>query len=92
MYYVGDIGTQIVVNCGVDISSATNTKLKVKKPDETIVEWVATISGTNNLTYTTISGDLDQSGEYKLQALLTQDGWTGHGDVATFDIYDLFTS
>ena len=34
-YYVGDTGTDIIVDCGTAITGATNTKLKVKKSDGT---------------------------------------------------------
>ena len=89
-HYVGEIGTVIIVDCGVDITGATPTTIKVKKPDGTEVEWTATIYDSNYLKYTTISGDFDQSGTYVLQASLTLTGWIGLGDVATFEVYSAF--
>ena len=86
-HYIEDVGTIITVDCGTAISGATNAKLKVKKPDGTSAEWTATISGTDDLKYTTISGDFDQSGVYYLQASLTISGWTGLGETATFTIH-----
>ena len=86
-HYTDEIGTEIIVDCGVDISGATPTTLKVKKPDGTEVEWTATIYNSNYLKYTTILGDFNQSGTYVLQTSLTLTGWTGLGDVATFEIY-----
>jgi len=86
-HYVGEIGTVIMVDCGTDISTAINTKLKVIKPDKTTtVEWNATIDGTNNLKYTSVAGDFDQAGRYELYASLTYGGWTGLGDEAEFFI------
>lgn len=89
-HYIGEIGTEIIVDIGVDITGATPTKLKVKKPDGTEVEWTATVYNSNYLKYTSLIGDFNISGTYSLQASLTLSGWTGLGDVATFEIYDPF--
>lgn len=86
--YVGDIGTVILVDCGTVITGATNTKLKIKKPDGSKVEWTATIDGTQKLKYTVISGDLNVAGAYYLNASLTLSGWSGLGETATFSVYD----
>lgn len=90
-YYVGDTGTEILVDCGSTITGATNTKLKVKKPDGTTVEWTATIDGTDYLKYTTLSADFSVAGTYFLQASLTLGGWSGLGETAQFVIYDPYT-
>lgn len=37
--YVGDINVTILANCGVDISSASEYFLIVKKPDGKKVNW-----------------------------------------------------
>jgi len=89
-HYVGEIGTDIIVDIGTDITGATPTVLKVQKPDGTTVEWTASIYNSNYLKYTTISGDFDQSGTYVVQASLTLTGWTGLGDVATFEVYSAY--
>lgn len=86
--YVDDVGTVILVNCGSAVTGATGISMKVKKPDGTEVSWTATVYGTDYITYTTIAGDLDQSGEYTLQASLTVGGWTGLGESASFTVYE----
>lgn len=86
--YVGDIGTVILVDCGTVITGATNTKLKVKKPDGSEVEWTATIDGTQKLKYIVASGDLNVAGTYYLNALLILGSWAGLGETATFSVYD----
>jgi hypothetical protein len=48
-HYIGDIGTIITVDCGTTISGATNTKLKVKKPDVYYLQSSLTISGWTGL-------------------------------------------
>jgi len=89
-YYVGDVGTEIRVNCGQIITGATALKLYVQKPDGTEVEWTPTIYGTDYLTYTIIADDFDQEGDYRLQSGLTLTGWTGRGEVAIFTVHGLF--
>jgi len=86
-HYVGEVGTEILVNCGCTITGATGTSLKIIKPDGSTATWTATISGTTHLTYTTITGDFNLAGEYILQAYLTINGWTGHGTVIVFTVY-----
>jgi len=87
-YYVGDVGTEIFVDCCLNITGATNTKLMIKKPDDTQVEWTATIDGTNHLKYTVVAGDFNIAGTYLLQASLTIGGWSGLGETAQFTVYD----
>ena len=87
-HYVGEVGTVITVDCGSDISGATGTILKVRKPDGTEVEWTATIYDSNYLRYTTVAGDFNKAGTYHVQAHLTLAGWTGHGETAEFPIYE----
>ena len=97
--YVGDVGLAIVLNLAkegevMDITGATGTKMLVKKPDGTTVEWdadVLTVSGeTKYLRHYTVAGDLDQKGRYRIQAYLTISGWTGRGETNTFRVYDAF--
>ena len=89
-HYIGEIGTDILVDCGSDITGATDTKLKVKKPDGSEVEWIAAIDGTNFLKYTTLITDFNLAGTYYLQASLVLAGWTGLGETALFVIDEPF--
>jgi hypothetical protein len=93
-YYTGDIGTEIIVDCGSDITGATSPKIHIKKPNGTTVSKTAsvhTIDGeTRYLRYITITGDLDQVGEYRVQAGLTLAGWSGRGETALFSVYGTF--
>jgi hypothetical protein len=86
--YVGDVGTDIIVDCGQDISGATSTSLEVNKPDGTNVSWTATIYQSNYLKYTIIADDFDQEGIYRVQSKLTLGGWTGRGETANFRVYN----
>jgi len=97
--YVGDVGLAIVLMLAkpgesIDITGATDTKMLVKKPDGTVVEWdadILTVAGeTKYLRHFTVAGDLDQKGRYRIQAYLSISGWTGRGETATFKVYDAF--
>ena len=85
--YVGDIGTDVIDDCGVEITGATPTVLKVEKPDGTFHDWSATIHQSNYLKHTTVSGDFDQAGIYKVQVSLTLGGWSGLGETDSFQVY-----
>jgi len=87
-YYVEDLGTDVIVDCGCGITGATDTKLMVLKPDGSTAEWAATLDGTNHLKHTTIIGDFSVAGTYYLQASLTLGDWTGLGETIAFRIYD----
>ena len=89
-YYVNDVGTAITIEAGTDISTATYLALKVKKPDGTLHEWVASLEGLTKLKYTVQAGDWDQKGRYYLQAYIEMPSWEGRGETVTFDIYDAY--
>jgi len=88
--FVGDIDTEIIVNCGVDISLADPVALLYKKPDGTTGSWEPTIYNSNYLKYSTIEDDLDQEGTYRVQASLTLGDWIGLGESDTFKVYEAF--
>lgn len=85
--YVGDIGTILEVDCGVDISSATTHNLMMQKPDLASVELTGTVHNTNFIRYTTIDGDLDQAGVYRIQSKVVISGWDGLGETAKLRVY-----
>jgi hypothetical protein len=89
--YIGDIGTQIKLDCGQDISTATTKQIQYKKPDGTTGAWTATIDTLRYLTFTTVLGTLDQAGVWQLQAYIVMPTWTGHGETADMIVFNLFT-
>lgn len=86
--FVGDVGTVIKLDTGTDLTSATALKIKVKKPNGTEVEWTASQDANNPkvMTYTIQSGDLDQSGTWKLQAYVEFPTWQGRGEWAKLKV------
>ncbi|MDQ3007191.1 MAG: BppU family phage baseplate upper protein [Chloroflexota bacterium] len=90
---VGAIGLVITLTimedgAAVNISSAATRKIKIRKPDGTVLEKDAafTTNGSDGkLTYTTVSGDIDQVGQYKVQAYVEMSSFTGHSTIRTLD-------
>ena len=93
-HYVDEVGSIIIVNTGIDLSGASTHQLKVKKPDGTTVTWNASVysvgSNPNYLKYTSVSGDLDQAGEYKVQPYVVLSSWSGCGETSRFNVTPLF--
>ncbi len=94
--HVGDIGTVLEatiknINSPVDISSATVTKeILLKKPSGALLtkDGVFTTDGTDGkFEYTTISGDLDESGVWQIQShvILSSGDW--RSDIKEFSVF-----
>jgi len=88
--YIGTIGFEFIVDCNSTITGATALTLEVKKPNGVTDSWTATEYDTTHLTYTSVSGDLDQSGTYQFQAKATIGSWEGYGDTFDLTIYNLW--
>jgi len=88
--YVGDIGTVITLDTNEDISSATTTEIRVKKGDGTTTTWTGELSGSDSVTYTIVDGDFSCSGVYKVQVYIVMTSWSGLGETAEFQVYDVF--
>lgn len=72
----------------VNISSATTKKIKIRKPGGSVLEKDAlfvTNGSDGKLTYTTIDGDIDKVGDYKVQAYVAMTGFTGHSSIVMFE-------
>lgn len=84
--FKGDVGTVITIDMQEDISNATVTEIEYKKPSGTCGTWTATIEGTDSIKYTTVSGDLDEAGDWELQPYIDLPGWEGRGTAVTLDV------
>jgi hypothetical protein len=88
-YYVGDYGLDIILNCNKDITAAVSVAIAYQKPDGTTGSWTGAVYNTTYVKYTTVSGDIDQAGTWKFQALVN--GPTPlHGDTASIEFQPLF--
>lgn len=84
--FTGDVGTEIEVDCGVDVSTATVRKLKVRRPNGTQVEWAASAKGTTKISYVVADGDLSMPGVWQIQAYIEMPGWKGRGGIAKLEV------
>lgn len=85
--YVGDVGTEIILECTTDISTATAHHIQVMRPDGVEVEWITSIEGTTKLKYTALEGDFDMEGEYMLQAYVELPTWKGLGETVILTVH-----
>lgn len=89
--YIGDVGTEIELDCGQDISAASALTIEALKPDGTIVVWTGTLQGSTGISYIVPSGTLDQAGDWYLQAKVTIGAGTWYGESARLKVYERFT-
>lgn len=92
--YQGDVGLEILVDCGRDVSAAAAPALLVRLPSGVTRAWPARVAGPGQdavrLRYVTAAGDLAEAGTYKLQASLTLGDWSGRGRTASFTVRPQF--
>ena len=92
-HYINEVGTEIVIDCGQDITAASVYKIEVRKPDNTLVEWAppaVQIYQNNFLLYLTVLGDFGVPGRYALQPYIEMDAWKGRGQTVFFDVYNYY--
>jgi hypothetical protein len=91
--YKNQSGLRITLETGINISTASNLKIKYVKPDKTLGNWTATISGTTALykDFVNVAGasELDQSGVWILYAFITfSDGRLAPGESINVMVYE----
>ena len=88
--YVGDIGTVVTLDCGTDISALSSATIEVRKPNNASASWPASLSGTDFITYTAVSGDFNQAGAYRLQARVAIGAGVWRGETIVLQVYQNF--
>lgn len=88
--YVGDVGTEIVLDCGCDVSDMLSATVRVQKPDGSESSWEAElkVGEETKIVHVTAAGDLDQAGKYRLQASPALQDWQGRGETVVLRVYD----
>lgn len=90
-YYVGDVGTEIIVDTCSDISTASKVSLVVMKPNATAsVEWIGSIYEGTKIRYVVDADDFNVAGEYRMQAYVEMPGWKGRGNTVRFKVSNTF--
>lgn len=84
--YLGDIGTEIILNCGSDISAGTLFQIKVTTPAGKPRVWSATLEGTTSVKHIVQAGDIDAPGAWVLQAYVEMPSWKGRGAPVTLTV------
>jgi len=84
--FVGDVGTEIILDCGTAVTTATTRNIVARSPRGAKKTWTAVAEGSNSIKYVTQAGDLDQEGNWRLQAYIEMPGWSGHGDVVVLTV------
>jgi len=77
--FVNDVGTDIVLDCGVDIGAALVTTIRARNPAGRVVEWPATPVGSRRISYSLKEGDINMTGKWRLQAYVEMPNWRGRG-------------
>lgn len=91
--YVGDIGTEIILDVGEEIPGAS-VLIYVMKPNGFTSIWsssVYAIDGSSRyVRHTIVADDFDVSGVYLLQPFISiVDGtWSGRGETVKLNVYD----
>lgn len=86
--YMGDYGVELVLDTNIDLSGATNSRIYYRKPDDTEGYWSADVSG-QNIVYTLQTGDIDQTGIWRLHAYAELNGPV-HGKTAKLRVLNKF--
>lgn len=89
---VGDIGFEIFIATGLDLTTATDVKISYRKPSATEGSWTAeahTLDGAYGARYiTTQATDLDEPGNWNLQVAVEMPGFTGRSQIATMKVVE----
>lgn len=95
--HLNDIGTIFEItlyDCEIilpDLPDATSLIIKFQKPDKkTTVDQPAEFKtdGTDGIVqYTTLNGDLDKTGNWKIQAFVITPSGSWHSDIGKFKVY-----
>ena len=84
--FVGDVGTELLLDCGTDISTATLVKIIARTPRGNKKEWTGAVLGTTTVRYVVAAGDLDYPGNWTLQTYVEMPGWSGRGALVTLKV------
>lgn len=93
--HVDDIGTQLIMTVKddgvvVDISNASSLSVILKKPDGQNYTKTGTLltDGTDGkMYYTSVNGDFNAAGNYKIQGIVELSGGTFYTSISTFKVF-----
>ena len=92
--YSGDVGLEILLDCGCDLTGACSTTIAVRTPSGRFLSWPATMTTLHGapryLRYMTVAGDLAEPGMYRIQASLSLGDWVGRGKTVSLLVLPQF--
>lgn len=89
--YAGDLGTRVILDCGQDVSAATDRTIEVQKPNGSTDSWPAVAEGTNSIKFDTVgSNSFTVAGTWRLQAKITIGGAVWRGATVTVPVFANF--
>jgi hypothetical protein len=88
--YVGDTGTELQLDTGVSLASATAQSIEARRPDGTTVSWAGTVVESTKVRYISLADTFNQAGDWKLQAKVTLPTGTWTGEAVALRVYRLF--
>lgn len=88
--FVGDIGTEIILEAGEPLTDQTTLQIRYIKPTGETGTWDAEVYGVGDTQaiYVTIEGDIDEAGVWKFQLYVELTDWLGYGTISTLEIYE----
>jgi len=85
--FEGDSGTELRFDVGVPTADMILANIKVIKPGQIPVTWVATQGpGEEQVSYITLDGDIDTTGVWHLQVYIEFPSWKGYGSIAKLSV------
>lgn len=71
----------LTLDTGIDLSTATETKIVSKSPSGSVIEFNASVVESTKLRYNFTDSDITEFGNWQFQAKITIDGRTGLGQI-----------
>jgi len=88
--YVGDTGTELLLDTGQSLAGATTVSIKARKPDGVSVNWVGTVFETTKVRFLTLADSFDQAGLWSLQAKVIMPSGVWLGETVNVTVYKAF--
>jgi len=87
--FKNDIGVEIILEVGADLSTATLLQIAYKKPSGVSGLWTGALRSTSQIVFTSTTGTLDETGRWKVQAKATFPLKLIHGQETTLTVEDI---
>jgi hypothetical protein len=88
--YVGDVGTEVILDTNESLLTAVDQAIKVRKPSGVEETWEGSVVEDTKVSHTTGTGDFDEAGIYKLLAYVEFPSWSGHGKMVAIRVSSLY--